>query len=159
MVHAHDWQAGLAPVYLKTSYWDDPVLRRTASVFTIHNVAYQGQFAPDTLGPRRSADPSRLQLRSRIPGGVSYLKGGTVFAEMVSTVSPTYALEIQGPEHGFGFQDVIRSRAEDVVGILNGVDYEEWDPRNDERIARRYSPRDDLRKAALQGGSAADLRV
>ena len=72
-------------------------------------------------------------------GGISFLKGGVEFAEMVSTVSPTYAHEIQGEEHGFGFQDTVRSRAADVVGILNGVDYEEWDPRVDGHIAQQYS--------------------
>lgn len=145
--HAHDWQAGLVPVYLKTSYWDDPVLRRTPSVFTIHNVAYQGTFGMDTVGllglPPHLASGFALEYQ----GGVSYLKGGTVFAELVSTVSPTYAHEIQGPEHGFGFQDVLRSRAADLVGVLNGVDYDEWDPRNDLHIPRRYSSRDLAGKA------------
>lgn len=153
VIHAHDWQAGLVPVYLKASYWEDPVLRRIPSVFTIHNVAYQGRFGLDTLGllglpPHLGAD-----FALEYDGGVSYLKGGTVFAEMVSTVSPTYALEIQGPEHGFGFEHVMRSRAEDTVGILNGVDYDEWDPWNDPHIARRYSPRHVGGKA----GCKADL--
>jgi starch synthase len=150
VVHAHDWQAGLVPVYLKSRYWDDPVLRRTPGVFTIHNVAYQGQFGLDTVGlvdlPEHLASPFALEYH----GGASYLKGGTVFAEMVSTVSPTYALEIQGPEHGFGFQDVMRSRSEDVVGILNGVDYDEWDPVHDRHIAKPYGPRRLAGKAACK---------
>ena len=141
--HVHDWQAGLVPVYLKALYWDDPTLHRTASVFTIHNVAYQGQFGSDTLGvlglPGHLATPLALGYH----GGISYLKGGVEFAEMVSTVSPTYAHEIQGAEHGFGFEETVRGRASDVVGILNGVDYEEWDPQVDDHIARPYSP-DDL---------------
>jgi starch synthase len=127
------------PVYLKASYGDDPTLGRMPSVFTIHNVAYQGQFGTDTLGrvglPDHLAAPFGLEYH----GGISYLKGGTVFAEKVTTVSPTYAGEIQGAEHGFGFEDVVRTRRDDLVGILNGVDYEEWDPRWDPRIARRYS--------------------
>jgi starch synthase len=139
--HAHDWQAGLVPVYLKALYWDDRTLHRTASLFTIHNVAYQGVFGTDVLGilglPGHLGTPPALGYS----GGISYLKGGTEFAEMVSTVSPTYAREIQGDEHGFGFQETVRSRAEDVVGILNGVDYEEWDPRVDGHIARHYSSR------------------
>jgi starch synthase len=139
VVHAHDWQTGLVPVYLKAFYGDDPTLHRLPSVFTIHNVAYQGQFAADTVAllglPWNLGASSGLGYYE----GVSYLKGGTLFAEMVSTVSPTYALEIQGREHGFGFEDVVRSRAGDVVGILNGVDYEEWDPRADRLIARPYS--------------------
>lgn len=145
--HAHDWQAGLVPVSLKALYWDDPTLQRTASVLTIHNVAYQGQFGTDVLGavglPFHLGTPFALGYH----GGISYLKGGTEFAEMVSTVSPTYAREIQGDEHGFGFQDVVRSRAGDLVGILNGVDYEVWDPRADGHIVRGYSARDLAGKA------------
>ncbi len=151
--HAHDWQAGLVPVYLKALYWDDPTLHRTASLFTIHNVAYQGVFGTDVLGilglPGHLGTPFALGYS----GGISYLKGGTEFAEMVSTVSPTYAHEIQGDEHGFGFQETVRSRSEDVVGILNGVDYEEWDPRVDEHIAGSYSSR----KLAGKGACKTDL--
>jgi starch synthase len=120
------------------------------SVFTIHNVAYQGQFGMDTLGllglPWNLGSSFALEYH----GSISYLKGGTVFAELVNTVSPTYALEIQGPEHGFGFDGVVRSRAGDVVGILNGVDYDEWDPRADRHIARAYSPGDTSGKAACK---------
>jgi starch synthase len=141
--HNHDWQSGLVPVYLKAFYWDDPTLHRIPSVFTIHNVAYQGQFGPDILGvlglPAHLAQPFALGYGDAI----SYLKGGAVFAEAVSTVSPTYAVEIQGSEHGFGFEETVRSRAGDVVGILNGVDYDVWDPATDAHIVRRYSV-DDL---------------
>jgi starch synthase len=148
--HAHDWQTGLVPVYLKAFYQDDPTLHRMASVFTIHNVAYQGQFGMDTLGvlglPWNLGSSFALEYH----GSVSYLKGGTVFAEKVNTVSPTYAHEIQGPEHGFGFDGVVRGRAADVSGILNGVDYDEWDPRRDPRIARTYSSADLAGKAACK---------
>jgi starch synthase len=148
--HAHDWQTGLVPVYLKAFYWDDPTLHGMPSVFTIHNVAYQGQFGMDTLGllglPWNLGSTGALEYH----GTISYLKGGTVFSELVNTVSPTYALEIQGPEHAFGFDGVVRSRAGDVVGILNGVDYEEWDPRTDEHLAQKYSPTDASGKAACK---------
>jgi len=148
--HAHDWQTGLVPVFLKALYWDDPTLRRSASVFTIHNVAYQGQFGTDTVGmlglPGHLGTPVALGYKD----GISYLKGGTEFAEMVSTVSPTYAHEIQGAEHGFGFEDIVRTRQEDLTGILNGVDYEEWDPRVDQRIARNYSARNLKSKRACK---------
>jgi starch synthase len=148
LFHAHDWQTGLVPVYLKALYGDDPTLGRTPSVFTIHNVAYQGQFGMDTVGllglPGNLGTSSALEYY----GSVSYLKGGTVFADMVGTVSPTYALEIQGPEHGFGFDGVVRSRAGDLAGILNGVDYDEWDPRVDRHIARTFAP-DDLSGKAV----------
>jgi starch synthase len=148
--HAHDWQAGLVPVYLKSVYWEDPTLGRLPSVFTIHNVAYQGQFGRDTVEevglPRHLGADFALGYH----GGVSHLKGGAIFAEKVTTVSPTYAREIQGDEHGFGFQEVVRSRAADVVGILNGVDYEEWDPGADPYIARHYSSRDLAGKAVCR---------
>jgi starch synthase len=154
VVHAHDWQTGLVPVYLKALYGDDPTLHRLPTVFTIHNVAYQGQFAADTVSVLGL--PWNLGASSGLGHyeGVSYLKGGTLFAEMVSTVSPTYAREIQGPEHGFGFEDVVRSRAKDVVGILNGVDYDEWDPRADRYIPRTYS-----REDAMAGKAASKAAV
>jgi len=154
--HAHDWQTGLVPVYLKSFYWDDPTLYRMPSVFTIHNVAYQGQFGMDTVGVLGLPWNLGTSFALEYHGSVSYLKGGTVFAEMVNTVSPTYALEIQGPEHGFGFDGVVRSRAGDVVGILNGVDYDDWDPRVDRHVARPYSPDDLSGKAA---GKADLLRT
>jgi starch synthase len=137
-------------VYLKALYWDDPTLGRTPSVFTIHNVAYQGQFGMDTLGLLGLPWNLGTSFALEYYGSVSYLKGGTVFAEMVNTVSPTYALEIQGPEHGFGFDGVARSRAGDLVGILNGVDYDDWDPRVERHIARPYSPDDLSGKAACK---------
>ena len=149
--HAHDWQTGLVPVYLKAFYGEDPTLFRMPSVFTIHNVAYQGQFGMDTIGllglPWNLGTTAALEYH----GAISYLKGGTVFSELVNTVSPTYALEIQGPEHAFGFDGVVRSRAEDVSGILNGVDYDEWDPRADPHLAQKYSPADMAGKAACKG--------
>jgi starch synthase len=148
--HAHDWQTGLVPVYLKAFYSDDATLHRMPSVFTIHNIAYQGQFGRDTLGvlglPWNLGEPYALEYY----GAVSYLKGGTVFSEYVNTVSPTYAHEIRGPEHAFGFEGVVRSRGDDLVGILNGVDYDEWDPRHDGHIAARYSPEDTSGKAACK---------
>jgi starch synthase len=148
--HAHEWQTGLVPVYLKVFYWDDPTLHRMPSVFTIHNVAYQGQFPLDTVGVLGLPWNLGTSFALEYHGSISYLKGGTVFAELVNTVSPTYALEIQGPEHGFGFDGVVRSRGGDVAGILNGVDYDEWDPRADRHLARTYSAEDLSGKAACK---------
>jgi starch synthase len=160
--HGHDWQTGLLPVYLKALYWDDPVLRRTPSVFTIHNLAYQGNFGLELL--RVLGLPPHLGTTEALEfhGWASYLKGGIVFAEMVSTVSPQYAREIQTPAYGYGMDGVLRSRADDLVGILNGVDYDEWDPSVDPYIARNYSARalsgklackaDLLRTVGLPGG-------
>jgi starch synthase len=137
--HANDWQAGLVPAYLKAFYPNDATLRGLACVFTIHSMAYQGLFDPevlDTLGlPRHLCTPDGLEFHGR----VSYLKSGILLAEAVTTVSPQYSRDIQGPEAGCGFEGVARARAADLRGILNGVDYEEWEPRIDRHIARRYS--------------------
>jgi starch synthase len=139
--HANDWHTGLLPVYLKSFYWSDPTLYRSPTVFTIHNVAYQGTFGSDTVDVLGL--PWHLGHETlRHDGGVSYLKGGILFSEAVSAVSPQYAREIQGAEMGYGFDAIVRARAADLVGILNGVDYEEWDPRHDTHIARTYSPQD-----------------
>jgi starch synthase len=143
VLHAHDWQGGLVPVYMKAAYWDDPTLHRVPTVFTIHNLAYQGNFPRDTIEvlglPWHLGSGPALEFG----GGISYLKGGVLFSEIVTTVSPTYAREIQGDEHGYGFDPVVRVRSADLVGILNGVDYEEWDPAHDPHIAARYDA-DDL---------------
>jgi starch synthase len=148
--HAHDWQTGLVPAYLKAFYWDDPTLHRTPSVFTIHNVAYQGVFGLDTLG--LLGLPWNLGTRDALEfhGALSYLKGGIVFSELVNTVSPTYAREIQGPEQGYGFDGILRARGADLGGILNGADYDEWDPSVDTKIAKRYSAKDLAGKTACK---------
>ncbi len=147
--HTHDWQTGLVPVYLKAFYGSDPTLGRSPTVFTIHNVAYQGVFDRDTIGvlglPWNLGAAEALEFHRAI----SYLKGGVLFSEIINTVSPQYAREIQGPEHAFGFDGILRARSADLSGILNGVDYDEWDPSVDRHIARRYSPKD-------LGGKAAD---
>jgi len=144
--NAHDWQTGLVPVYLKAFYWDDPTLYRMPCVFTIHNASYQGVFGYDTVGvlglPWNLGTADALEYH----GGVSYLKGGILFSEIVTAVSPQYALEIQG-ELGYSMDGPIRARAADLVGILNGVDYDEWDPRVDAHIAAHYSAEDLAGKA------------
>jgi starch synthase len=148
--HAHDWQTGLVPVYLKAFYADDPTLRRSPTVFTIHNIAYQGVFGRDTVSvlglPWNLGSPEGLEFH----GGVSYLKGGVVFSEVVNTVSPQYARELLGPDHAFGFDGILRGRGADFSGILNGVDYEEWDPRVDRHIAQPYSAKSLEGKAACK---------
>lgn len=148
--HAHDWQAGLVPVYLKAFYWDDPALHRSPTLFTIHNVAYQGNFGPDTLDVLGL--PWHLGAADALGhnGAISYMKGGIQFAEMISTVSPRYAREIQGAEMGYGLDATLRARSGDLVGILNGVDYGEWDPRHDRHIAAPYSAEDLSGKAACK---------
>jgi starch synthase len=148
--HAHDWQAGLLPVYLKAFYSDDPTLHRSPTVFTIHNLAYQGNFGTDTLGILGL--PWNLGTREGVEfhGQTSYMKGGIFFSEMVNTVSPTYAREIQTPAMGYGMDGVVRARAADLSGILNGVDYDEWDPQVDAYTAERYSAKAPAGKAACK---------
>jgi starch synthase len=142
VVHAHDWQAGLAPVYLKTLYASHPILGGTPCVFTIHNLAYQGLFAPDWL-PRLDLGWDQLSVdRLEFWGRISFLKGGIFDSEVVTTVSRKYAEEIQTPELGFGFDGILRRRAADLVGILNGVDTAQWNPAADPWLAAQYTPQD-----------------
>lgn len=138
--HCHDWQSALVPVLLRTSYVDDPVFRHTATVFTIHNIGYQGLFPPDTL-PLLVLPWDLLTMdKMEFWGKVNFLKGALVFSDYITTVSRKYSQEIQTPEYGFGLEGVLRGRSNTVSGILNGVDYNEWSPEKDKFIARPYSP-------------------
>jgi starch synthase len=149
LIHAHDWQAGLAPVYLKTLYAAHPMLGGVPSVFTIHNLAYQGLFEGDWL-PRLDLGWELFTLaRLEYWGRISFLKGGINFSEIITTVSPRYAEEIQTPELGFGFDGILRQRRADLVGILNGIDPREWDPARDPFLPEPYSV------SELEGKSAA----
>lgn len=140
--HCHDWQSALIPVLLRTQYAEDPAFREAASLFTIHNIGYQGLFAPDTL-PLLTL-PWDLFTISKMEffGQVNFLKGGLAFADFVNTVSKRYSQEIQTTEYGFGLEGVLHDRAATVTGILNGVDYEEWSPQADKYIVSKYSPED-----------------
>jgi starch synthase len=143
IVHAHDWQTGLAPVYMRTLYGRVPGLAAVPSVFTIHNLAYQGLFEPDWL-PRLDLPWSLLSIEAlEFWGRISFLKGGINYAGTITTVSPRYATEIQSPEFGFGFDGILRRRAADLVGILNGIDVDTWDPSGDRFLPAPYSA-DDL---------------
>jgi starch synthase len=149
VVHAHDWQAALAPVYLNTLYATHPILGDTPSILTIHNLAYQGLFAADWL-PRLDLGWEQFTIdRLEYWGRISFLKGGINDAQTVTTVSPRYAQEIQTPELGFGFDGILRERRADLVGILNGIDTEEWDPERDRFLPMAFNA------ANLAGGKAA----
>ncbi len=140
--HCHDWQSALIPVLLRTQYAEDPAFRDAATVFTIHNMGYQGLFPPDTL-PLLTL-PWDLFTISKMEffGSVNFLKGALVFSDFVTTVSKKYSQEIQTTEFGFGLEGVLRTRSSTVTGILNGVDYDEWSPETDKFIVARYSPQD-----------------
>lgn len=137
--HCHDWQSALIPVLLRTSYSDDPVFRGTHTVFTIHNIGYQGLFPEDTL-PLLTLPWELFTIdQMEFWGKVNFLKGALVFSDHLTTVSKKYAQEIQTSEYGFGLEGVLRSRAGSLTGILNGVDYGEWSPEKDKHIVRQYS--------------------
>ena len=138
--HCHDWQSALIPVLLRTQYLEDPAFRDVATVFTIHNMGYQGLFPPDTL-PLLTL-PWDLFTISKMEffGNVNFLKGALVFSDFITTVSKKYSQEIQTTEFGFGLEGVLRTRSSTVTGILNGVDYDEWSPETDKFIVSRYSP-------------------
>jgi starch synthase len=138
VIHAHDWQAGLVPVLLRTVFADHPWLGTVPAVFTIHNLAYQGIFDASWL-PRLGLGWELMNVDAlEYWGRISYLKGGIMFSRTITTVSPTYAREIQTPEYGFGFDGILRYRAADLVGILNGIDYDHWDPARDTHLAVSY---------------------
>jgi len=159
VVHAHDWQAGLAPVFLRTLYATHPVLRASASVFTIHNLAYQGLFDADWL-PRLDL-PWDLFTMERLEywGKISFLKGGITDADLITTVSPQYAREIQTPDWGFGFDGILRRRAADLVGILNGIDTTYWNPATDPFLPDAFDAEHLGRKRASKVALLARYRL
>ena len=144
VIHAHDWQAGLLPVYARRQYralWAGTD-GMPPSVFTIHNIAYQGIIDKEWV-PRlglgwQDFHVNGLEFWDRL----SYLKAGVQFSDALTTVSPTYALEIQRPDYGYGFDGVIRTRASALVGILNGIDVKEWDPTQDPFLPVPFSSAD-----------------
>jgi len=143
VIHCNDWQSGLIPLFIKDNYNWDRMFDKTATVFTIHNIAYQGRFSKSTL--------SAAEIRSSLyyPGGpvefedsVSFMKAGIVFADLINTVSNKYSHEILKEEHGAGLHNILHARKPDVYGILNGVDYDEWDPAADKFLPYKYYVKD-----------------
>lgn len=143
IIHCHDWQSGLVSAYLKTVYRDDPFFADTATVFTIHNLAYQGNFDPSVLGAL-GLPPETFQMHGlEFHGKFSFIKGGIYYADMLTTVSPRYSLEIQTEKFGEGLHGLLRDRASQgrLVGILNGIDYEVWNPATDGFLPVKYTIR------------------
>ena len=142
VVHCHDWQTALIPAYLKVLYHGDPFFRRMASLFTIHNMGYQGIF------PAHELAVCGLPVTEFHMEGVEYwgdlclLKAGIVYSDALTTVSPTYSREIQTPEFGLGMEGILRSRSNQLFGILNGADYAVWNPATDIHIASPYTADD-----------------
>lgn len=155
IVHAHDWQTGLVPVYLRQWGGATP-----PTVFTIHNLHYQGVFGPDVL-PQVAVDPGFNTIGGmEFYGNVSFLKAGLVFSDRLTTVSPTYAREIQTHAYGCNLEGVVAERARHLRGILNGIDQDVWNPAKDAAIAARFSAADmsgkAICKAALQAAAGLD---
>jgi len=153
VVHAHDWQAGLIPLLVRRGVPAWRGAERPATIFTIHNLAYQGIFDASWL-PRLGLGWDLMRIDAlEYWNRISFLKGGIMFAEVITTVSPRYAEEIQTPELGFGFDGILRSRASDLVGILNGIDYDQWDPERDLNLPVPFSA------SKMAGKAAAKRRV
>ncbi len=143
IIHCNDWQTGLIPTYLKVIYGGDEFYRGIATVMTIHNIAYQGVFPHYTMEkiglPWSIFNPDGIEFW----GHVSYLKGGLVYADILNTVSKTYAKEIQtSEEFGRGLQGLLAYRSQDLYGIVNGVDYTVWNPETDKHLQSNYSAKD-----------------
>jgi starch synthase len=164
--HCHDWQSALLPVLLRTVYLEDPAFRDAATVFTIHNMGYQGLFPPETLPLLMLPWDLFTMSRMEFFGQVNFLKGALTYSDYVTTVSRKYSQEIQTAEYGFGLEGVLRDRASTVSGILNGVDYDEWSPQTDKFTVAKFSPEDLSGKAKCKqdlldtfGMPKADLKL
>jgi starch synthase len=142
VIHCHDWQSALVPVLLRTAYSADAQLSAIPVIFTIHNMGYHGLFPRDVLA--RIGLPDSLFRMDALEffGHLNFLKGGLIFSDFLTTVSRKYSQEIQTAEYGHGLDGVVRTRADHLVGILNGVDYSVWNPEVDTFIAARYSAKD-----------------
>jgi starch synthase len=142
IIHVHDWQASLIPVYLKTTYADNPFYKSTKTVLTIHNIGYQGLFPREEF-PKLGLDWSLFDIEKlEFFGKVNLLKAGIVFSDVINTVSPTYSREIQTKEFGFGLEGILAKRKKSLFGILNGLDYSIWNPKTDKFIATNFSAAD-----------------
>jgi starch synthase len=160
--HVHDWEAAMVSVYLRTIYYFDPALRNAGTVLTIHNTGQQGWFPPQTT--ERLLLPWEVFTMDKVEhyNTFNYLKGGIVYSDAITTVSKKYAEEIKTPEFGNGLENVLLKRATDLHGILNGVDYDQWNPATDHNIAAHYTPENlagkaDCRKDLLHAFGASNI--
>lgn len=139
IMHCNDWQTSLIPVFLKTNYIWDKLFENTRSLLSIHNIGYQGRFAPETVAKANlSPDDYYPGGHYEFNGTFSFLKAGIIYADAISTVSPTYAKEIQTPEYGAGLDGVLSARKDHLFGILNGIDTDLWNPDKDPIIRYTY---------------------
>ena len=149
IIHCHDWQTALIPVYLKTLFAHDEKFSSIKTVLTIHNLAYQGMFRQEKM-KLTGLDMSLFNWKNLEHWGeVNFLKGGIVFADILTTVSKKYAEEIRTVEFGCGLEDTIKEYENKLYGIINGVDYSEWSPEIDNLIPHKYSVDDYKRKGIM----------
>ena len=154
VLHCNDWESALVPAFLRTLYKEEPFLRKIATLLTIHNLGYQGIFWQHDMHLLNMGweyfTPDYLEFF----GNINFLKAGIVFSDIINTVSRQYSREIQTPEFGYGLDGILRTREEDLYGIINGIDYEEWNPEKDPYIPANYSEKNlekkELCKQALQ---------
>jgi len=144
IVHANDWHTALLPLYLRSTYSWDSLFAATRTVLTIHNIAYQGVFSAAVAGDLGLGDSVQLLHQQELASGrINFLRTGILYADAMTTVSRTHAREIQTPEYGFGLDPLLRARSGALVGIVNGVDYDDWSPESDPLLPYPYSA-DDL---------------
>lgn len=160
ILHCNDWHTGLAPLLLKTTYAWDALFRDTRSLMSIHNLAYQGVFGAAQAADTGLGDATSLLDAGELAAGrINPLREGITHADVISTVSPTYAREIQTPQYGYGLDALLRKRAHFIHGILNGVDTSEWDPATDRYLPLHFDAGNLTGKAALRRQFAADRKL
>jgi starch synthase len=141
IIHCNDWHTGLIPVYLRSLYRKDPWFSQTNTLFSIHNLGYQGNFPHSQLQVTGLDESLFTEEGLEFYDQISFLKGGLIFSDTLSTVSPTYSQEIQTPDLGFGMQGILQKRSDCLHGILNGVDETVWNPKTDPLIPTNYGPK------------------
>ncbi len=152
IIHCHDWQSCLVPIYLKNLYARDAFFKKTRTILTIHNIGYQGLFSKEQF-PKLGLDWSLFNMEMlEFYDKINILKGGMVFCDIINTVSPTYSKEIQTKEFGFGLEGVLNKRRNSLFGIINGLDYRIWDPETDKFIPQKYNVKDITGKKAAKSG-------
>ena len=142
VIHCHDWQSALVPLYHELFYKASGHLSATATVLTVHNLAYQGVFEPEALALAGLPQDLFHSKGIEFYGKVNYLKAGLLYADFINTVSRKYSQEIQAPEYGYGLDGVLRERSDYLFGIINGVDYKDWNPATDKYIPANYEASD-----------------
>ncbi|MFZ3137035.1 MAG: glycogen synthase GlgA [Thermodesulfovibrionales bacterium] len=142
IIHCNDWQTGLVPLYLKTVYKNSTFFKRTATVFTIHNIGYQGLFPASEMPLTNLGWDLFTPDGIEFYGKINFLKAGIISADILSTVSVAYSKEILNKEFSFGLEGVLKTREDDLYGVINGIDYDEWDPSRDEILPAQYSHND-----------------